>query len=93
MKQEIRVTYVSGETVTIPVTARVEVEVERRFQLALAECTHREHTYFAAWTALRGSGNPLEFDAWLDTVADARFVQAEGEEPDPTHADPGSATS
>lgn len=81
----LKVRYIGGVEKTYPLTARVEIEVERRFQLALAECTHREHVYFAAWVA--AGRDPAEFEQFLDRVAHAEFADdEENEPPGPTKA-------
>jgi hypothetical protein len=89
----IKLSYVDGRTVELPVTARVEVAVERKFDLALSECRRREQVYFAAWAALNiaaqqtGTPSPAFDEEWLGTIETAEFAAGEeAEEPGPTQA-------
>jgi hypothetical protein len=90
MAMTLKVTYVDGVEKTYPLTARIEVEVERRFQLALQDCRHREHTYYAAWIAQGKEGG---FEELIDKIVTAEFVNdEEAKKPDPTGPG-GSANS
>lgn len=86
MRLKINVTFADGRSETVNVTPAVEVAVERKFEVTLAESQRREHVFFAAWTGLRHAGKGfLEFEEFLGTLASADLATDDPESsPDPT---------
>ena len=73
----LRVITTKGET-EVPVTPRVSVEFERKFQTGLGRAFQSdqklEHMYWIAWKASGGKG---DFESWLDDLVDVQVIQGD----------------
>ena len=85
MKMDVVLT--TGETVSIIVSPKVQVDFERHYKLGIANAfggdeMRMEYVYYLAWKAMAHVGKTAKtFDDWLDDVADIEMI--DDEEPDP----------
>lgn len=71
---KINVTYLDGRVETVNATAKVQVAVERKYDIELFRANRREHVFFAAWTGLRHAGKEsLGFEEFIEVLDDASF--------------------
>ncbi|MBM7788850.1 hypothetical protein [Tenggerimyces flavus] len=97
----MKVTFSDGREETVQLTAKLEVEIERKFELSLEECTRREHTYYGVWLALGAAKKERgrSFEDFLDMVDSVELAEdrpvLEVVTPDPTQppATSGSSSS
>jgi hypothetical protein len=73
----LRVITSKGED-EVPVTPRVSVEFERKFQTGLGRALQNEqkleHMYWIAWKATGGKG---EFESFLDDLIDVQVIMGD----------------
>lgn len=75
-----------GNTVPVMIGPKVQVEFEREFAMGIAkafgEDMRMEHVYWLAWRAMRHvQKTSLDFDGWLDQVADVEMDEGEAATP------------
>lgn len=67
----IVVQFVDGSSETVRVSPRVQVAVERHFDMSIADVARAEHLYYAAYMGLKITDRAQgTFDDFLDRVAD-----------------------
>ncbi|MEQ7126670.1 hypothetical protein ABN034_19325 [Actinopolymorpha sp. B11F2] len=73
----VKVEYLDGRVEIGAVTARVQVAVERKYEIGLSEVKTNEQIFYAAHAALTQAGKEsADFEGFLDKVADVEFVPA-----------------
>lgn len=84
----IKVEFQDGSEDLVALTPRVQVALERHFNMSVADTSRAEHIYFAAYIASQQKGRfaGVQFDEFLDQLVDADFV--EDEDVDPTRPAP-----
>lgn len=85
---KIRAKYWDGTTLEALVGPRAEVEVERRFNISLADAfivkdggpaPRLDYFYVMCWAALKYSGHDVpDYDAWLELLEDAEEITEPG---------------
>lgn len=84
MKLRIAISYSDGRREVVPVNAKIEVEMERKFGRPLHECNTHENFYYMGWLALRAaSKESSDFEGFLDIVREVELL----DETDPESAD------
>jgi hypothetical protein len=79
-RQKLTVTYVDGRVASAKITPRVEVALEKNFNIGLgtmqnAEGMHAEYLYYMAWAALHYSGQEgKNFEDFLNVLEDVDMV-------------------
>lgn len=81
MAFKLIVTYLDGKVEEIIGSPLARVQTERHFG-GLNATNVQEATFYMAWTHLRKTGGaPDDFDAWLDSMADAKEIEVEDVRP------------
>ena len=76
MKLKLKITMADGETNTVPVRPKTQVDYERHFKSQLSNDIGMEELYWLAWKA---SGAVTKFDSWLDEI-DGVEAEVDGDE-------------
>lgn len=76
MAFKIKLTYLDGRVEEVVPNPRARIETERHF-VGLGQQNVQEATFYMAWAHLKKTGDVPEFDAWLDSLADAEETEVE----------------
>lgn len=93
MKMQLKVTYLDGSAVEVPIIAADLVGFEEKFNRSIARFEH-EFKYtdicWLSWHALKRQDKSLpEFTKWIDTIEGASF--GEGADPVPLESSPSTS--
>lgn len=92
----LKVTYTDGTSREVNAGPRAQVELERKFEVALGALDEKgtpiEYSYFMAWAALHFAGQEAaDFDDFLNRLEEVEQVALEAA--NPTQTAPPSETS
>lgn len=81
MAYKIKLTYLDGTVDEVIPTPRARIETERHFG-GLQPKNAQESTLYLAWVFLTKAGKvAVEFDAWVDSLADVDELQVDDVRP------------
>lgn len=82
-RQRLKITYDDGRVVEAKVTPKVEVAVEKHFNIGLAaiqDDMHAEYLYYMGWAAVHHGGMEGDnFEKFLDKLEDVDLVKFDPE--------------
>ena len=94
---KMRVVYLDGREVEVVVPPKALIATEDYFHGTNGASEHKiKAHYFTAWAALHRDADPSEFDAWMDTVAEAVDIDPDADDEarsDPTQTEAGTTAS
>ncbi len=98
MATKMKVTYTDGRVIELLASPRAQVETERHFKTTdNAQAQRIESSFYLAWASLRSVGKEsADYEAWLDTIADAELIdpdEADEVAQDPTPPAPSTTGS